>query len=265
MLLKEVIAELERFAPLDLAEDWDNVGLLVGDDQSEVKRVMTCLTLTPNVAAEAIREQADLIVCHHPIMFRPIQRITNATSEGKMLLDLIVGNVAVYSPHTAFDSAPDGINQRIAKVLELSNIHPIRPFADQDGLGSGRYGELSQPTTMENLLEVVKQKLGVSKLQYVGNLEQPVTKVGIACGSAAEFLNDAQKHDCEVLITGEARFHALLQAESLQMGMILLGHYGSERPAVEQLAEDIAGWFPEVKAWASSDEVDPLKWSVSNE
>jgi dinuclear metal center YbgI/SA1388 family protein len=124
----DIVAFLERFAPLDLAEEWDNVGLLVGDRAREAPRVLTCLTLTPDVAREAIERQAGLIVAHHPLMFRPVKRLTADNSEGRMLLDLAAAGVAVYSPHTAYDSAADGINQQLARLLGLLEIEPLRPL-----------------------------------------------------------------------------------------------------------------------------------------
>src|SRR5947209_8063121 len=105
-----VLDFLEQLAPLDLAADWDNVGLLLGDRAASVERVMTCLTVTPEAAAEAIAERVQLVVTHHPILFRPVKRLTTDAADGRMLLDLVRAGVAVYSPHTAFDNATAGIN-----------------------------------------------------------------------------------------------------------------------------------------------------------
>src|SRR3954451_12870400 len=99
---------LEAFAPAHLAADWDNVGLLLGERDAEVRRIVTCLTVTPEVVAEVVAEQAQLIVTHHPILFRGAKRLTDATAEGRMLFALIRHGVAVYSPHTAFDNTRDG-------------------------------------------------------------------------------------------------------------------------------------------------------------
>src|SRR5262245_6835282 len=101
---------LEKTTPLALAAEWDNVGLLLGDANQAAGRVMTCLTVTPESAAEAIREKADLIVSHHPILFRAVQKLTAGSTEGRMLLDLVRAGIAVYSPHTAYDNATGGIN-----------------------------------------------------------------------------------------------------------------------------------------------------------
>lgn len=122
-----ILDYLERFAPRKLAADWDNVGLLLGDRATPVTKVMTCLTVTPESAAEAIAEQAQLIVSHHPILFRAVQRLTADTAEGRMLLSLIRAGVAVYSPHTAFDNTQDGINEILARKLALTDVKPLRP------------------------------------------------------------------------------------------------------------------------------------------
>jgi dinuclear metal center YbgI/SA1388 family protein len=121
-----VLEHLEQFAPPQLAAEWDNVGLLLGDRISPVNKVMTCLTVTPESAAEAAEAGAGLIVTHHPILFRAVKRLTTATPEGRMLLALIRGNVAVYSPHTAFDNTRDGINDLLARRLGLSEVTALR-------------------------------------------------------------------------------------------------------------------------------------------
>jgi dinuclear metal center YbgI/SA1388 family protein len=121
-----VVEWLERFAPRELAADWDNVGLLLGDRAAPAGRVMTCLTVTPESAAEAVERQAGLVVTHHPILFRPVQRLTTDTPEGRMLLSLIRAGVAVYSPHTAFDNTRGGINEMLARRLGLAEVTPLR-------------------------------------------------------------------------------------------------------------------------------------------
>ena len=128
--LDTIITHLETLAPLDLAEDWDNVGLLIGTRTQNVERIMTCLTVTSASAAEAIAERADLIVTHHPVLFRPVQRLTDATPEGVMLLGLLRAGIAVFSPHTAFDNAVGGINDLLATKLGLTDIGPLRDCSE---------------------------------------------------------------------------------------------------------------------------------------
>jgi dinuclear metal center YbgI/SA1388 family protein len=129
-----VVDYLEQFAPPRLAAEWDNVGLLLGDRDAPARQVMTCLTLTPEVAAEAVAAGAGLIVTHHPVLFRPVKRLTAATPEGRMLLALIRAGVAVYSPHTALDNTAGGINDLLARRLKLTDVAPLRPL-----VGPGQY------------------------------------------------------------------------------------------------------------------------------
>jgi dinuclear metal center YbgI/SA1388 family protein len=249
---------LEESAPARLAEEWDNVGLLVGNRARAVERVMTCLTITPTSAREAMAEGAGLIVTHHPLPFRPLKRLTTDTVEGRLLLDLIAAGVAIHSPHTAFDSARAGINQQLAAGLELQGIAPLTPGLDE--LGSGRFGRLACPCRVGELVDRVKRFLRIERLQIVGGADRQVSSVGVACGSAGQFLPAARSVGCEVLLTGETSFHTCLEAESTGMSLLLVGHYASERFGVEALAAVLARQFPDVTVWASRDEADPLSW-----
>lgn len=252
---------LERFAPLELAEEWDNVGLLVGDREAAAERVMTCLTVTPDSASEAVADNASLIVTHHPLPFRPLARLTRDTTPGRLLLDLIGAGIAVYSAHTAFDSAAAGINQWLAEGLRLNNIAPLAPLSEtQPGVGSGRFGTVDPARTADDIAKCLREFLGVDKLQIAGDVNRDVHKVAVACGSAGQYLADAQRLGCNLLVTGETTFHTCLEAEATDVAMLLTGHFASERFAVERLAEEIAGQFPDVAVWPSRRERNPLKW-----
>ena len=140
--INDVCKFLDSFAPTRLAEEWDNVGLLVGDQARSAEKIMTCLTVTPESAAEAIEQGVDLIVSHHPLPFRPMKRITTDQVPSKMVWDLIRAGVSIYSPHTGFDSATEGINQMLAERMSLENTRPLVPIADDpDALGAGRIGD----------------------------------------------------------------------------------------------------------------------------
>ncbi len=267
MRLQDVLTFLRTFAPPPLAEPWDNTGLLVGHEDGEVSTILTCLSLTPDVAEEAVARQVQLIVTHHPVLFRPVQRVTSETTEGGMLLDLIRVGIGVYSPHTSYDSARSGINQQLAERLRLASVRPLRGLSDGetspelDGLGSGRWGDLASPVTLDAFVVMAKRALGVAHTQYVGEPSRRVQRVGIACGAAAEFMADAAQQGCEVLLTGEARFHACLEARTLDIALVLPGHYATERPAMETLATTLKAQFPELDVFASESEIDPIRWA----
>jgi dinuclear metal center YbgI/SA1388 family protein len=242
-----------------LAEDWDNVGLLVGHRAENVGKLMTCLTVTPASAAEAIESHADLIVAHHPMPFTPLKRLTTDTTTGRVLLDLIAARVAVYSPHTAFDSAFQGVNQRLAAGLGLRGITALVPQAE--GQGTGRWGWLIEPLTLAQLGDKLKQFLAIERLQMVGQPEHPVRTVAVGCGAADELLAAARAIGCDAMVLGEARFHTCLEAEAASIGLLLPGHFASERFAVECLADVLGHQFPDVQVWASRREHDPLQWA----
>ena len=358
----EFAAYLERFAPCATAADWDNVGLLLGDPADAVERAMTCLTVTPDVAAEAVRERVNLVVSHHPVLFRGAKKLTTATPDGQAVLPLLRAGTAVYSPHTAFDNCPGGINDILCRRLGVFDPVPLRsreaarqcklvvfvPDSDlakvSDALfgagagvigqynecsfrlagtgtffatdatnptvgkkgrredvpewrlevvvperlvapvvaamrkahsyeepafdvyplkpgtagGEGRVGELAEPVTLGEMADRAKRELAAQSVQVVGDFSKSVRKVALACGAAGEFLSDSIRSNADVFLTGELRFHDALAARGAGIGVILPGHYATERPAVEELAAKLAADWPGVTAWASRSERDPL-------
>lgn len=259
--LATVIATLRSLAPLELAEAWDNTGLLLGDPEQPIEKVLTCLTLSGDVAEEAIESGAQLIVSHHPVLFRAVKSLTTATAEGRTLLKLLAAQVAVYSPHTAYDSSADGINAQLATALGLTNIQPLRPaIATETPAGGGRFGSLARPLVLSQFLAHVKSTLNIDRLQYACAGAPTVSRVAVACGSAAEFMADAVRHGCQALVTGEARFHACLEARDAGIVLVLAGHYATERPGIERLARTLAAAHPQLTVTASRRESDPVQW-----
>ena len=258
--LNQICEYLESFAPTQLAEDWDNVGLLVGDRSTTVNNVMTCLTITPESAAEAIEQNANLIVTHHPLPFRPIKKLTTDSTPTKMLLQLIQHDVAIYSPHTAFDSANDGINQSVCELIGLEATKPLVPRTEEPrDLGAGRQGALANKMALAEFIELLKQKFDVNQIRFVGDDSQIISSVASACGSGGSFIASAVKANCDALITGEADFHSCLEASAQKVALILLGHYVSERFAIEMLAKRMEAVFPNLNIWPSKKESDPIK------
>ena len=263
MIIQHVCQFLESFAPLRLAEEWDNVGLIAGDRQATVNKVMTCLTITPETVGEAIAEKADLIVSHHPLPFRPIKKLTKDNVPSALLWNLAKAGVSIYSPHTAFDSAAEGINHSLAVKLGVTDMKPLAIATDQalggeQSLGAGRYGKLEQATSLGDFLNLVKAEFGFKKVSFVGDVKRGVLKIAFACGSGGSFLDKAVHAGCGAMVTGEATFHTCLDAKAKGVALILLGHYASERFAIEQLADRLQREFKELKVWASVKERDPI-------
>ena len=257
----DIAERLEQFAPTALAEDWDNVGLLVGDTSWPARRVMTCLTVTPTTVREALEQKANLIVTHHPLPFTALKSITTETTAGKLLLNLIAAQIGIYSPHTAFDSAPTGINQHLAIGLGLQQIEALVPAANakEADVGAGRMGILGEELSLREMADRVKAFLGIDSLQIVGADSLEVSRVSIACGSGGTFLPAAIAQDCDCLITGETNLHTCLEAEARGIGLILTGHFASERFALLSLAEYLNEQVSGLDAWASRAEADPLR------
>jgi dinuclear metal center YbgI/SA1388 family protein len=254
---------LEEIAPLALAEPWDNVGLLLGDRNDPLTQLLTCLTLSPNVVDEAIALGASLVVTHHPIPFRPLAKLTTDTIPGGILWRLASHRIAVYSPHTAYDSAPQGINQQLALRLGLQAIEPLVPIdgARRDGApvpGSGRLGRLPKPISMTEWTRVVRSHFPDAPLQSGRPRQTPLQTIAIACGSGGSFLDAADRRGADCLITGETNLHTALDAKARGIGLILLGHHASERFAIETLATMLAPRLPETTVTASTTEVDPI-------
>jgi dinuclear metal center YbgI/SA1388 family protein len=183
-----------------------------------------------------------------------------------MLWRLIGAKVAIYSAHTAFDSAAAGINQAWAESIGLGSIEPLLPIesesptvSNQDKLGAGRQGKLADPVSLEELIAKVSGIVGSPSVRWVGDCDRMVSKVAFACGSGGSFLAAARRHGVDVLVTGEATFHTCLDARSSGLALILLGHYQSERFAMERLAAKLAEEFSELNVWASERETDPLR------
>lgn len=276
--LKELIDALQRIAPLGIAESWDNVGLLVGDPASSIAKVMTCLTLSDGVLEEAIDRKIGLVVSHHPIPFRPLTRITTEDPTGRILWRAMQHSIAIYSPHTAWDNAHEGINRQLAGLLHLGNLRPLVPLNraanSQNGnsqtgkvkqgtslddpmereLGCGVIGEFAKPVRIDDLVE----RLGVSirgmSVRCTDSGERLVNRIGIVCGSGGSMLSKAAGERCDLFLTGEATYHQCLEAEARGVAMLMIGHFASEAFSMRKLAELLARAFPQLDVGASESE-----------
>jgi dinuclear metal center YbgI/SA1388 family protein len=260
---------MESIAPQRLSEDWDNTGLLLGDANRQVQRVMTCLTLTPESVAEAVAEQADLVLSHHPLPFRPLKSITTAEPTGRMLWELASHGISIYCPHTRWDSAADGINAQLAQRIGLLNPQPLiaekllaapclAEGATVQLLGSGRYGDLTNAVELRELSRLVSTAVPNCRVRGVHN-HRAIRRIGIACGSGASLLAAAIAQGCDAFLTGEATFHQCLEAQAAEVALLLIGHFASEKFAMEQLAWMCQAQFPELVVWGSRLEHDPVQ------
>ena len=261
--LDTVTAALRSIAPLELAAEWDSMGLIAGrgDADRPIERAMTCLTLSPDVAREAVGERVGLVVTHHPLPFRPVGRITDESLPGRVLLDLLSAGIAVYSPHTAWDSAAGGINDQLADLCGLRAVRPIQPHAELHLAGTGRMGHAEEFRTVRELAISLFGGLGIDDgCHVVGDPGKPAGLVGIVCGSGGDLLTEVRTAGCDTLITGEVRFHTAVEARAAGLAVIALGHYASERFACASLARRLAEAVPGLEVLASRVEADPFVW-----
>ena len=180
------------------------------------------------------------------------------------MLELIRAGIAVYSPHTAFDSAAQGINQQLSEGLGLREVKPLVPSsASNDGkLGSGRCGRFAAPLPLLEIAGRLRAFLKIGGLHVIGPDNAVISTAAVACGSGGSFLEHAIRQDIDLFITGEASFHTCLEAQASGIHLLLVGHFASERFAVERLAGVLARQFPKLTVWASEQESDPLCWAT---
>ncbi|MCL2573762.1 MAG: Nif3-like dinuclear metal center hexameric protein [Defluviitaleaceae bacterium] len=235
--LSQIIEIIENLAPVDIAEEWDNVGLLVGRREATVSKVLLALDALDAVIDEAIEIGADAIITHHPIIFRPISQITNETPLGCRLLKLIEGGICLYSAHTNLDATEGGLNDTLFDILGLSNKEFI--CESKPSVFAGRAGTLSMPISLSDFAIIVKNVLSLDVATYCGNGDDIVHKVGIISGGSAnrEFFRGALAAGCDTFITSDIKLDVAQAALDMKLNLIDATHYGSEVIFAEELAK----------------------------
>lgn len=225
----EIIKYMEEYAPSSLSESWDNVGLMLGDENSEVKKILTALDVNDDVIDEAVENNIDLIITHHPFIFKPIKNITCSTPLGKRIFKLIKNNISVFSAHTNLDIAKFGTNDTFAYLLNLKNVDNLcNPVNETEGLG--KVGELESEMKFREFINIVKKVLNIDKIVISGNLDKTIKKAGIGTGkcSGFEYMKLAKEKGCDVYITGDVGYHDAQNAVDLELCLIDATHYLSE-------------------------------------
>ena len=253
-----MLSALERFAPLPLQESWDNAGLQVGLTETEVSGALLCLDVNEKIVDEAIQKGCNLIVSHHPLLFRGLKTISDLTDVQRTVMKAIVNHIAVISMHTNMDNAKDGVNFRIASKLGLQNI---RFFVSKnvDGIeaGSGVIGELAEPMAADDFVLKVKKAFQVECAMCNELLRRPVRTVAI-CGGAGDFLlDDALKAGADAFITGEMHYHQYFGYEQ-QIQICVIGHYQSEQYTAEIFEVIIREACPGVKTIIAETNTNPI-------
>ena len=216
---------MNRFAPSKLAEEWDNVGLLVGDPSAQVNKILVCLDVGLDAIERAVELDAQMIVAHHPMIFRSIKNVRLDRPMGRRLRTLIKNDIAVFAAHTNLDSALGGVNDVLADKLGLIDVKPLDATSIEPTLG--RLGRLTEEMSAKAFAEHVKLK-----------------KVGICGGAGADFIMKAKFYGADAFVTGDVKYHEAQAAIDNGIHVIDAGHFATEHPIVEIIADRLRAEFP---------------------
>ena len=236
MIVYDIYDFLDEKYDFSSALHYDNVGLLVGDGREKVTGVLVCLDCTDEAISEAVKQGANLIVTHHPVIFDPLKSVT----EQSLVYRLIKNGISVISAHTNLDQADGGVNDALAEAVGLSDIEKI---ADSEGFFY-RIGELSEPMTSEELAKTVSEKLALP-VKYVGS-STFIKRVAVCSGSGGSMLGEVINTGVDAYITADIKHNVFMEAHEAGLTLIDAGHFNSEDIIVEPLSKELGAAFPDL-------------------
>lgn len=230
--VKDIVKAIEAFAPLKLAYEWDNSGLIVGDREKEVKKVYITLDMFRFNIDEAVASGADMVISHHPILFGGVKKLDYATQEGYVLSQLIKNDIALYAAHTSLDCTKGGINDVLAQKIGLCDTEIIEQ-SEKEGCGLGRVGNLKDEITLGELAEITKSALKTPFVRACGDINKKIKRVAVGGGGCSDLIPQAQLMGADVMITADLKYH--IAADSVDTGICVIdaGHYPTEVFAIE--------------------------------
>ena len=230
--VKDIFNHLNKLADVKLAEKWDNVGLMLGSNNNEVSRVLVCLDVTTSVVEEAIANNVNLIVSHHPLIFKPLKNIDYSTDfKSRIIRNLIKNDISVISFHTNLDSATLGLNDYLAKILKLNEIQVLFEHSLDNTAGLGRIGKLSKPLKLNDFITYIKNCFSLETVSAIIGDEKEISTIALLGGSGADFIYTLPEVD--VYLTGDVGYHAALDAIEMKKNIIDVGHF------TENLVKDL--------------------------
>lgn len=245
MKCEKIIGKLEELSPVSFASSWDNVGLLVGDKEKEIHKILVAVDVTEDVIEQAVQMEADMILSHHPMIFGAMKKITADDFVGRRVMKLIQHDICYYASHTNFDvmgmadAAADELSLQKREVLEITYEDEIAKE------GFGRYGMLPRKMTLSECAQFVKQRFGIECVKVFGNHDEVVEMAAISPGSGKSVMKPALRAGVDVLITGDIDHHEGLDALEQGMSVIDAGHFGLEKifiPFMEEyLRREVSG------------------------
>ena len=263
MLLSDFMKVMEEIAPTSLKEDFDNVGLMVGDRKKEISKVLVALDCTKEVIKEAKELNVDLILTHHPLIFKKPSSITTDTLLGSKIIELIKNDINLYSAHTNWDSVKNGINDTIVEVLGMKSNKIIDKVSDDAGIG--RIVDLDKESTLKDIINITKTALNAKSLKYVGELDSKISKVAVINGSGQSYIEAARKLGANLIITGDTSYHFASDYKEMGMSIIDVGHFNSEWPILievsKRVEKRIKEKYEDVEFIISSKSEDPFKFN----
>ena len=258
MKLKDIIDIIESRAPLRYQDDFDNSGLQVGSPGNEVRRVLVCLDVTEAVMDEAERLGCDLVLSHHPLIFKALRQVGDATYQQRCAVRAVRSDIAVYSAHTSLDNAPHGVNHKIAELLGLERLGWLSPRPDGES-GSGLVGELREELPYGEFLESVRAKFGVKALRCSrADALSPIRKVALCGGAGAFLLPQAIASGADCFVCGEFHYHDYF--ENAGVRLVELGHYQSEQYTQQLLRDILHEAFPTLETVLTGIDTNPIDY-----
>ena len=239
MKLNDIINIVEEIAPVNLKEDFDNVGLMVGDREKNITKILLALDCTEEVICEAKNLGAELILTHHPLLFRKPSKITTDTLLGRKIIELIKNDINLYSAHTNWDSVKGGLNDTLVKILGFEEGIIMERNKLSKEAGIGRVVNLKEEMKVIDVINLIKSSLGVENLRYSGDLDEYVKKIAIVNGSGQDFFCDAKNLGADLIITGDTTYHFVSDYREMGLNIIDVGHFNSEWPVLISVSEKV--------------------------
>jgi len=256
MTIKNVSDYIEKIAPLNQSEDFDNVGLLIGNEMTEVKGVLVTLDTLEETVDEAIRKNCNLIVSFHPIIFDGLKKINGNSYVEKVVLKAIQNNIAIYATHTALDNSNVGVSAKMCEVLGLKNYNILIPKEDEN-IGMGMIGDLPEPMQEEDFLKFTKKTFKTKGIRFSSKIGKSVKKIAVLGGSGSFAISNAIQKKADVYISADFKYHDFFKAEG-KILLIDVGHYESEQFTKNLLVEYLTKKFTSFAIILSEKSTNPI-------
>lgn len=255
MTHREITNALEEHFPLSLQESWDNSGWQLGNPDAECTGVLICVDLTPAVLKEAVNRGCNLVVSHHPLIFKGLKQITGRNRVERMVAEAFRHGISVYSSHTATDCAPAGVSFEMARRLGMSYVEPL----DESGLGV--IGDLPDTLPLRKFVELVKETFGCecARCSRVPFEDWEVRRVGLCGGSAAEFLPLALSRGAQAYVTADCKLNQFIDYAD-DILLVDAGHFETEQCTKDLFLRVISEKFPNFAVWKSTVELNPVEY-----